>query len=64
MSKIRKIIRTIHHATRAYDVPAEHAFSRESIAEQTAIGTAELAKAERNRPAPAEIEPFAGTPAV
>lgn len=54
----------MRHATRAYDVPAEHAFSRESIAEQTAIGAAELAKAERNRPAPAEIEPFAGTPAV
>jgi hypothetical protein len=46
MKKIARLIQTIHAATQPYDVPADHAFSRESMDKQKAAGAAALKKAE------------------
>jgi hypothetical protein len=45
VKKIKKIFEAVKRATRPYDVPADHAFSRKSVEQQTAIGAAALARA-------------------
>jgi hypothetical protein len=40
MRKIVRIIKTVAESTKPYDVPADHAFSRQSIEEQKAVGIA------------------------
>ncbi|SAL03424.1 hypothetical protein AWB81_06410 [Caballeronia arationis] len=40
MKKIARIIKTVVDATKPYDVPEDHAFSRQSIEEQKSLGIA------------------------
>jgi hypothetical protein len=63
MKKIKKLIKTIHDATRQYDVPPEHAFSRQSMADQAVIAEAALATetANQERQSPVGHAPMNGT---
>jgi hypothetical protein len=44
MRKIARIIKTVAESTKQYDVSADHAFSRQSIEEQKALGIAAAEK--------------------
>jgi hypothetical protein len=41
MRIIGKLLKTVRRATMPYDVPADHAYSRESMAEQKAVGASQ-----------------------
>ena len=44
MKMIAKVLKTIRNATKQYDVPADHAFSRQSMEKHMAASAAESAK--------------------
>jgi hypothetical protein len=44
MKIIKRLARKFKNLTAPYDVPADHAFSRESIVKQRAVGEKELQK--------------------